>query len=316
MSHRSSFEVIGIGIHAVDILVRLPEKWRAGEKFLVQELELQGGGPAATALCVCAKLGFSSAFIGRLGDDLMNTIVRDQFTAFGVSTDLLIRDPGARSGMALIQVDSQSAERTIFYNVNGYHFLRPEDLPVTAIRKVKVLLVDGYEPSAVRHALQLIQKTACRSILDLDEGEPDQLFELIALSTDIILPLGCALRLSGCKDAHSAIESLRKRTKGQLIITDGTNGSWALTNQGVIHQPAFRVKHVDSTGCGDAFHGGFAVGLLAGWSLELRLEFASWIASIVAQHLGGRGGLPNRKALHEADLRLLSKALQEKIRKL
>ena len=62
------------------------------------------------------------------------------------------------------------------------------------------------------------------------------------------------------------MQELTTMTKGQLVVTEGILGSWALTPQGVIHQKAFPVEAIDTTGCGDAFHGAYAVGLLEGMS--------------------------------------------------
>ncbi|MGE5310482.1 MAG: PfkB family carbohydrate kinase, partial [Nitrospirota bacterium] len=49
---------------------------------------------------------------------------------------------------------------------------------------------------------------------------------------------------------------------------------------------------VDTTGCGDVFHGGFTYGLLRGWNVEKSLEFAAWAAAMVSLQLGGRAGIP------------------------
>ena len=61
-------EVIAAGINTVDFLARPPDGVVAGGKYETEELEVQGGGPAATAACVTAAFGHPTAFIARLGD--------------------------------------------------------------------------------------------------------------------------------------------------------------------------------------------------------------------------------------------------------
>jgi len=49
---------------------------------------------------------------------------------------------------------------------------------------------------------------------------------------------------------------------------------------------------VDTTGCGDSYHGAFLFGLLKGLDLEQAAALASAVAALNSQALGGRRGLP------------------------
>ena len=73
----------------------------------------------------------------------------------------------------------------------------------------------------------------------------------------------------------------------------GRSGSLSL-GKGVppIHQPAFVVETIDTTGCGDVFHGGYIYGLLQNWSLERTVRFAAACAALKARALGGRTAIP------------------------
>ena len=50
---------------------------------------------------------------------------------------------------------------------------------------------------------------------------------------------------------------------------------------------------VDTTGAGDAFHGGFIYGLLAGFSAEETLKFANAVAGLKCRAIGARTALPS-----------------------
>ena len=43
-------------------------------------------------------------------------------------------------------------------------------------------------------------------------------------------------------------------------VTAGVEGSYFVSKEGAFHQPSFKVEVVDTTGCGDVFHGAFAFG--------------------------------------------------------
>ena len=63
------------------------------------------------------------------------------------------------------------------------------------------------------------------------------------------------------------------------------------------HQLAFKVKAVDTTGCGDVFHGAYAFALARGMALEERIRFAAASAALKATQPGGQAGIPTWRAV-------------------
>ncbi len=63
------------------------------------------------------------------------------------------------------------------------------------------------------------------------------------------------------------------------------------------HQPAIPVEAVDTTGCGDVFHGGYAAALAHGWDIPTALRFAATAAGLKATQGGGQAGIPTRAAV-------------------
>ncbi|BCX46850.1 ribokinase-like subgroup B protein [Haloferula helveola] len=308
-------EVIATGINVVDFLARPPADVVQGGKYETDELEVQGGGPASTAACVTAAFGHDTAFVARLGDDAISRLSRSQFEQAGILTDYLIDAPGERAGMSMVQIDRETGERTVFYNLRDYGWIRAEDIPGEAVAKAKLILVDGYDTTAALAILRAAAGTPCRSIIDLEHGESEFVNECISLATDVVLPLHTARAVTGKDAPEDTLHALAGLGTGQMVVTDGEHGSWALTPDGVIHQPAFATEVIDTNGCGDAFHGAYAVGLLRGWPLALRMEFGAWVASRVATALGGRSGIPDQADI-ERDLDRFSPALQAAVSEL
>jgi sulfofructose kinase len=224
--------------------------------------------------------------------------------------DFFITDPGASPLASIVHVDPQTGERTIFHTAKDYHLLKATDIPLDVVRQVKLVLVDGYELDAVPTVLEVVRQAGTRSVLDIEGGDPGVAFRLLELATDCILPLNEALALTGEETAEGALYRLSKKTAAQLIVTDGVRGSWALTKSGVIHQPAFSVDTVDTTGCGDVFHGAYGAGILGGLPLRGRMELAAWVAAQAARGLGGRSHLPTQDSLRQTDWSLFSSELQ------
>ena len=310
---QDEFDAVCFGLNLVDVLVRCTVPVTRGEKHLTEELVIQGGAPAGNAASVIASLGARTAFFGFFGENVLSRAAREEFRRVGVLDDLFISSPSARPAVAVVQIDPESGERTVFYNVSGYRYAQAADIPPDIAKRSRLFLVDGYETAGAIRLLKLARRENRPSVLDLESGPPEILNEMLALGTDAVLPLASARNLSGYDSPDDVLENLRNRTDAALVVTDGVNGAWADAEGSILHQPAFPVEAKDTTGCGDAFHGAYAVGLLQGWDLKERLEFASYVSSRVALALGGRANIPTMDDFREADLSGFSDSLKSRI---
>ena len=293
MTTQAKWDLIALGLNAVDVLIRMPKQIKHDDKQFVDDLTIQGGAPIGSGSCGVARLGFNTAVVARLGDNTLSHISRQQFADSHVSLDLIVNDDHSCPAIALVQIDPVTAARTVFIQMDRYGYVQPADVPVDAIAQSKLLLVDSYDLTATETALLAAKKTSCQTVLDFESGDIAHMRKLLTLGDHVILPLAAAQKLANQSDPEQSLKALRQYTDGQLIITDGVHGSWALTTANtIIHQSAFAVQAVDTTGCGDAFHAGYMVGLLLDLPLNLRMELGSLLASIVATKVGGRQALP------------------------
>lgn len=126
--------------------------------------------------------------------------------------------------------------------------------------------------------------------------------ELLELVDHLILPADFARQLTGA-EGLAAVEKLWNKQRQVVVVTGGAEGCWYRTASAARHLPAFPVKVVDTTGCGDVFHGAYAAGLARGLGLEDRLRYAAATAALKATRSGGQTGIPHRKEvetfLHE-----------------
>ena len=84
-----------------------------------------------------------------------------------------------------------------------------------------------------------------------------------------------------------------------MTITCGAAGYWVCAGSPPVHHPAFAVETVDTTGCGDVFHGAYAAGLAQGLNLDACLRLASATAALKASRRGGQETIPKRAEVEQ-----------------
>jgi len=77
-----------------------------------------------------------------------------------------------------------------------------------------------------------------------------------------------------------------------LVITRGGNGADYYGADGTLHQPAFAVTPVDTTGAGDCFFGYLLAGIAAGRDMASSLRLASAAAALQVTKPGAAAAIP------------------------
>jgi ribokinase len=101
-----------------------------------------------------------------------------------------------------------------------------------------------------------------------------------------------ARSFSGYSDLDRAAKSLRKRPTQYVIITRGSKGCAAYLQNETFRLPAVPVQALDTTGCGDVFHGAYALAISRTHTILDATRFASVAAALSARSVGGRDGIP------------------------
>jgi ribokinase len=293
------FEVIGLGQCPVDYLGTIKAYPPPDTKCEFSGLVVEGGGPAATAMVALARWGVSCAFSGIVGDDLFGNVIKASLEQEGVDTGGVLTRKGYDSQFAFIAIEPTAARRTIFWRKPTGPRLEPEELDLEAIKKAKVLHVDGLYPEAALAACKAIRRTGGQVVVDagtLREG----MLDLAHVSDYFVVSETFAMSLMGDNTPLDACQRLAELGPKVVGVTLGARGYVALAEGSVIERPAHPVEALDTTGCGDAFHAGITYGVVNQWDIEKNLDFGAWAAAMVSRKLGGRAGIPTLEQIGQA----------------
>ncbi len=172
----------------------------------------------------------------------------------------------------------------------------------TFFNPARCSMSQGLTPETVLEAISITSKAGGKISFDGGAGlfrEEDR--EIIEKVNWCICAEDYARRLTGMADVPSMLASIAAMGPEIVGITAGTNGSdWRAKDGSLFHQDAFPVNPVvDTTGCGDSFHGAFIFGMLSGYTIQEAARLASAVAAMNARVLGGRSGLPDLKAVQQ-----------------
>ncbi len=297
------FDVMGLGVSTLDVL-SLVEAFPSGDGVQrAAAVAVQGGGPVSTAIVTAAALGARTAMIDCLGDDWRATAIMDAYRQSGVATEYLQVVPGRTSSIATILVRQSDGARAIAYCPGTTPELSATDVPAEAIASARILHINGRHPEACRRACEIARQAGVK--VSFDGGAHryrPEIRPLVALTDIGIVALDFARQYTGRTDVSAAALALLAEGMALVVITDGVRGSWIYPRDGEpFHQPAFpQADLVDTTGCGDTYHGAFLFGLTRDLPLTECARLASKVASENCRFLGGRGVLATLKYLGAA----------------
>lgn len=250
-----------------------------------------GGGPVATALCAMARMGLPTVLLDAQGDDAIGMSIRSELAAYGMDVSHIRVEAGATSPHAVVLVRQSDAARHITYFPSTAKSLGADDVPEELFTNASLLHLNGRHEEAARHAVGLAKKHDVPVSFDGGAGRYRESIRDLVLASEVrIVAREFAQKFTGLAEVEAQGLALLDEVAQVVVITDGIRGSYVWSREGKsFHQPALTgLPVIDTTGCGDVYHGVF----LANWLSELPLTMcanaASTLAASNAAALGGR----------------------------
>ncbi len=293
------FDAAGFGVNAVDHLLLVPGFPAYSTKTRLNEYKKAAGGQTASAIVALQRLGMRTAYAGRFGSDLEGRFGLQSLRDEGVDLAFAEVIQDAETQIGYIIIEAERGERTVIWDRDQRLAYTPAEAPVQFAGKARVLHLDSHDPRACARMAQAARNAGTIVSADIDNVY-DGLPELLPLIDVLISSKEFPRLLTGISDTRAALSEIKARYGCALVgLTKGGRGATVLCNGEFLETPAFQVPGgcVDTTGAGDAFHGGFLYGLLQGENVETSLRLGCAVAALGCRRLGARTGLPMRQEL-------------------
>ncbi|MEE8348240.1 MAG: PfkB family carbohydrate kinase [Acidobacteriota bacterium] len=285
------FQVVGLGLNAVDWIYVLPRFPTHGGKVQIENIYKRGGGQVATASALCARYGLKVRYVGRVGDDGIGEWSLEDLQSESMDVSGVDTVAGASSQFATILVDRPTGERTILWDRDSRLLYKEGELNRDRLVQGQLLHLDGHDQVASILAARWAREVDMKVSLDIDKVQPG-VEELLGLVDFLIPSVNFVHNFSGSADWKEGLRVLADHTAGFVGVTRGREGTAALWEGNVIEIPGISVEAVDTTGAGDVFHGAFLYALFENYSVTRCLGFANAAAALACTRYGARAGIP------------------------
>jgi sulfofructose kinase len=299
MKSQAHIDVLGLGSVTVDFVGTVKTWPDKGVKMMLDSFSVCDGGLVGTALAAIARLGGKAAFAGKLGQSEMARRALEALSKESVDTSFVLPTEGAEPIIAFILTSSIDGQRNILWTRQNVQYPMPWEFPdKNWFERTSVLLIDYESGLAGIKAAKIARQYNIPVVIDVERDEP-HVGEAMKVSSHIVVSEDFASSYVGKLSTTDMLTALRTDSQQTVIITRGEKGCAGLTEKGMFELPAYQVDVVDTTGCGDTFHGAFALALARKQSVIEAAKFASAAAALCATQLGGRAGIPTAEQLEQ-----------------
>ncbi|MFS7929568.1 putative fructokinase [Helianthus anomalus] len=283
-----------------------------------------GGAPANVAVGI-SRLGGSSAFIGKVGDDEFGHMLSDILKQNKVNNSGMRFDQKARTALAFVTLRADGEREFMFFrNPSADMLLRESELDMNLIKQASIFHYGSIslieEPCKSTHLAAMAIAKKSGSILSYDvnlrlplwpseDAARDGIMsiwnqaDVIKVSEDEITFL---TRGADPYDDNVVLNKLFHPNLKLLLVSEGPDGCRYYTQKFKGRVPGVKVKAVDTTGAGDAFVGGILSVLALDTNLykdekKLReaLLFANACGALTVTKKGAIPAMPTRDEIQK-----------------
>ena len=233
--------------------------------------EQNPGGAPANVLAALCNLGFQTAFIGKVGDDMHGALLKDTLDKTGIDTTGLIVDDSVFTTLAFVSLQNGERNFSFARKPGADTQLRPEEVKEEIVKNTKIFhcgslsLTDEPARSATFHAVKMAKEAGALISYDPNYRAPlwnsveeakEQMRSMIPYADIMKISDEETALLTDYSDPKEAAQALLDQGVACVVVTLGKDGALLKTAQVEIVEKGKERKVVDTTGAGDSFWGG------------------------------------------------------------
>ena len=306
-------KILGIGNALVDILVHIDndeildrlglqkggmEMIDAQRKREILEVisgmpqTMATGGSTSNTIHGLARLGATAGYIGKVGNDELGRLFRQECERFGVIPHLI--DSDEDTGVAITFI-SPNAERTFATYLGAAATMQPDQVDANILKDYDLIHIEGYLIFNHDLILAICQKAkACGLQISMDMAS----YNLIESNLDFVkMMLHDYVDIIFANEEEAKaftgveqVEALHKLSEDctVAIVKVGKDGSYIKMDGEVTAIAPVDATRIDTTGAGDIYAAGFLYGLVNNYGALKSGNLASYLSARLIEYVGAK----------------------------
>lgn len=296
-------KVACVGILVADVIVDSIDKFpNKGELLPVNAITVHNGGNAMTASINLKKLGVSSSMVGKIGNDMFGTYLKNVLVDKNVDITGLKIDDGVQTSVSVVLVDNDG-ERSFLHCCGTNNAFSIKDVDWSVIEKCDLVFVTGtfimntFDGAETVEFLKKCKEMGKTTFLDVcwdANGRWGKLLDDSMPYIDYFMP---SIDEAACIANETDVEKMAKvffdKGVSNVVIKMGSKGCFVQekgNEKGNVY-PCYKVTAVDTIGAGDSFCSGFLAAFSRGKSLDFCAQFANAVAAHCVMGRGATSGI-------------------------
>ena len=312
----SRFDVCALG----ELLIDFTENGTSSQGNPV--MEANPGGAPCNVLAMLNKLGYKTAFIGKIGDDIFGRQLKKVVEDVGINTEGLVTDKTVNTTLAFVHtLPGGDREFSFYRNPGADMMLNEADVNEQLIADSRIFhfgslsMTSEICEAATKKAVKAAKKNGL--IISFDPNLRENLWDSLDKAKEKIeygITHCDILKISdneiqwftGEQDFDRAVENLRSRYDNikLLLLSLGKDGSRAYSGKNSAYAPAAPANTIETTGAGDTFCGAILSKVLENGlrvyseqELSEMLIYANAAAAVVTEHKGALKVMPEQNEI-------------------
>ncbi len=313
------YDIAAIGELNVDIILnRIESQPEIGKEKFAKDMLVTLGSSTAIFAANASALGSRVCFVGMTGRDAFGEVVRDSLAAKGVSTEYLIENPQAATGVTIVM--NYGEDRANLTYQGAMDIMGFDDIDASVFSTAgHIHLSSLFMQSALLKDIDKVLAAATRSGITVSLDTQWDPLERWALDYKKVLPQVTVfmpnekelMALTHRSSLDEAIAEVLPFLGLAMVVKCGSRGSLLVRKDGSRNAlPAFlNTDVVDAIGAGDSFNSGFVSAFVKGLSLEECQYAGNLTGAVNTTAAGGTGAFASKAEVEKRAQKYFGKKL-------